>query len=52
MPLYDCGDQDCEECRRAFPTREKAIRNYKAREAFYERLDAQFKTSEKVTDAR
>ena len=38
MPLYDCGDNDCEECQREFgPNREKAIRNFEAREAFQAR---------------
>jgi hypothetical protein len=32
MPIYDCGDPDCEECKREFPDRRKAIAAYKARE--------------------
>lgn len=36
MPLYDCGDSECRECQMAFgPNREKAIRNFEAREAAY-----------------
>jgi hypothetical protein len=36
MPLYDCGDRECQECQIAFgPNREKAIRNFEAREAAY-----------------
>ena len=36
MPIYDCGDRECDECRRAFgPNREKAIRNFEAREVAY-----------------
>ena len=39
MPLYDCGDKDCEECQRAFgPNREKAIKRFEARETFYAAL--------------
>lgn len=39
MPLYDCGDRYCDECQREFgPNREKAIRNYEAREAYYTSL--------------
>lgn len=39
MPLYDCGDSECQECQKAFgPNREKAIRNFKAREAAYASL--------------
>lgn len=36
MPLYDCGDSECSECQTAFgPNREKAIRNFQAREVAY-----------------
>ena len=36
MPVYDCGDPDCEECKREFgPDRSKAIAAYKAREQTY-----------------
>lgn len=39
MPVYDCGDPDCEECQRAFgPDRAKAIARFRAREAFYATL--------------
>lgn len=39
MPLYDCGDSECRECQMAFgPNREKAIRNFEAREAAYSKL--------------
>ena len=39
MPLYDCGERECQECQTTFgPNREKAIRNYEAREAFYATL--------------
>lgn len=39
MPVYDCGDEECEECQRAFgPDRSKAIANYKRREAAYASL--------------
>lgn len=32
MPVYDCGDPDCDECERAFgPDRSEAIRRYEAR---------------------
>ncbi len=40
MPVYDCGDADCEECKRAFgPDRQAAIANYKAREEAYAKLE-------------
>jgi len=40
MPLYDCGDKECQECQRAFgPNRDKAVRNFEAREAFYATLE-------------
>jgi len=40
MPLYDCGDRDCDECQRAFgPSRDKAIRNFEAREVAYAALE-------------
>lgn len=40
MPLYDCGDRECDECRQAFgPNREKAIRNFEAREVAYAALE-------------
>lgn len=40
MPLYDCGDRECRECQRAFgPRREKAIRNFEAREVAYTALE-------------
>ena len=40
MPLYDCGEPECEECQRAFgPDRRKAIENYRKREAFYAMLE-------------
>ena len=39
MPLYDCGERECDECQRAFgPNREKAIQRFEAREAFYATL--------------
>lgn len=39
MPLYDCGDRECRECQIAFgPNREKAIRNFEAREIAYSML--------------
>lgn len=39
MPLYDCGERECQECQKAFgPSREKAIRNFEAREAYYAAL--------------
>jgi hypothetical protein len=39
MPLYDCGERECRECQIAFgPDREKAIRNFEAREAGYATL--------------
>ena len=39
MPLYDCGDRECQECQTAFgPNREKAIRNLEAREIAYSKL--------------
>lgn len=39
MAAYDCGDKDCDECKRAFgPDRSKAIANYEARERFYAQL--------------
>lgn len=39
MPLYDCGDRECQECQKAFgPNREKAIRNFEAREVAYATL--------------
>lgn len=39
MPLYDCGDSECRECQTAFgPNREKAIRNFQAREVAYSKL--------------
>jgi hypothetical protein len=41
MPVYDCGDPDCEECKRAFgPDRSKAIAFYYLRKAYYEEQDA------------
>lgn len=40
MPLYDCGDEECSECQRAFgPDRAKAIENYRQREAYYATLE-------------
>jgi len=40
MPLYDCGDEYCDECRRAFgPDRRKAIENYRRRETYYATLE-------------
>lgn len=39
MPLYDCGERECQECQTAFgPNREKAIRNFEAREVAYAML--------------
>jgi hypothetical protein len=39
MPLYDCGERECEECQKAFgPNRQKAIRNFEAREVAFEKL--------------
>lgn len=50
MPLYDCGDRECDECQRAFgPNREKAIRNFEAREIAYAALE---KAQEPSHDAR
>lgn len=41
MPLYDCGERECQECQTAFgPNREKAIRNFEAREAAYSMLSS------------
>lgn len=41
MPLYDCGDSECHECQIAFgPNREKAIRNFQAREIAYSKLSS------------
>jgi hypothetical protein len=41
MPLYDCGERECEECQKAFgPNREKAIRAFKAREVAYSMLSS------------
>lgn len=40
MPLYDCGERECDECQRAFgPNRERAIKNFEAREVFYAELE-------------
>lgn len=40
-PLYDCGDSECNECQQAFgPNREKAIRNFEAREVAYSKLSS------------
>ena len=51
MPLYDCGDKDCEECQRAFgPNREKAIKRFEAREAFYASMEKA--SREAANDAR
>lgn len=39
MPLYDCGERECQECQITFgPNREKAIRNFEAREIAYAML--------------
>jgi hypothetical protein len=38
MPVYDCGDPDCDECRRAFPDRDQAIARYLAREEAYAKI--------------
>jgi hypothetical protein len=41
MPLYDCGERQCDECQKAFgPNREKAIRNFEARETAYAMLSS------------
>lgn len=41
MPLYDCGERECQECQIAFgPNREKAIRNFEAREIAYSMLSS------------
>jgi|GEM_PF-6882967 len=41
MPLYDCGERECEECQTAFgPNREKAIRNFEAMEIAYSMLSS------------
>lgn len=41
MPLYDCGERECRECQIAFgPNREKAIRNFEAREIAYSMLSS------------
>jgi hypothetical protein len=56
MPVYDCGDPDCDECKREFgPDRSRAIAKYHAREKEYaayeraERRTAQAK-EERITD--
>ena len=39
MSLYDCGDRYCDECQRTFgPNRDKAIKNFEAREIYYATL--------------
>lgn len=49
-PAYDCGDPDCEECRRAFgPDRSKAIARFREREAAYDALRAETWTAVKVS---
>ena len=36
MPLYDCGDPECDECQRAFgPDRREAIARYEKRAREY-----------------
>lgn len=50
MPLYDCGDRECDECQRAFgPNREKAIKRFESREVAYAALE---KAQEVAHDAR
>lgn len=45
MPIYDCGEPECEECQRAFgPDRSKAIADYTTR-------DERFARMERVRDA-
>lgn len=40
MPLYDCGERECDECQCAFgPNREKAIKRFEAREVAYAALE-------------
>jgi hypothetical protein len=55
MPIYDCGDPDCEECKRAFgPDRTKAIAAYHKREQFYAELgqaDLSARDKLKIDDA-
>ena len=50
MPLYDCGDRDCEECQRAFgPNRERAIKRFEAREVACAALE---KSQEQAREAQ
>lgn len=54
MPLYDCGDEECAECQRAFgPDRRGAIENRQRREAFYAQMDPVNAAKQKlpITDA-
>ena len=52
MPLYDCGDRECDECQRAFgPNREKAIKRFEAREIAYANIAA-VSVQETVNDSR
>lgn len=52
MPLYDCGDSECHECQKAFgPNREKAIRNFEAREVAYSKLSNAHPVTLGVTSA-
>lgn len=46
MPLYDCGDPDCEECERAFKDRARAVENYHERERQYALLEKQMPKDE------
>jgi hypothetical protein len=40
-PSYDCGDEDCEECQKAFgPDRAEAIARFKLREYCYAEIKA------------
>lgn len=51
MPLYDCGDRECDECRRAFgPNREKAIKRFEAREISFAALEKA--NQDQANDAR
>jgi len=48
MPLYDCGDPDCDECQRTFgPDRSKAIEQSNQRAIFYAGLNNDEQTASK-----
>ena len=52
MPLYDCGERECRECQIAFgPNREKAIRNFEAREIAYAKLSSVLPAGPGMTNA-